>query len=588
MPTLTINPSQVQVGTSYQVILSPDVNWHHHVVLYESVDQSTWGSVYQWNTLGGAGTLVWTGTKTSAGTWYYKGIDYDVSNNPYGTTNIGTLIVTAAAPTLSLSANPTTVIYYPASGGTSILIGSMVYGGSGIAGTLTFQVYDNNRSTLFYSSSITTSNGYGTLIIYPSLWAGSAYQVQVRAIGTTAQGVGTSSWVQITWYSGTGTLTISAPSQVYENQSFNVNFVLSGSGTISNQPILVYRNGSYIGSALTNSSGTASWSDSLAAGTYIYQGSYAGSIGNLTACSSGTAQVQVLQSSLQLSIQANPSIVIYNPPSSGTTIIIGSMTNSGAGIGGTLTFQVYDTSKSTLYYSTSINTSNGYGTAILYPSLWSSQAQPYDTQIRIFGSSSAGTLFSSWQEVIWYASQGTLSISVPSTGNSGTAFNVSFALSGIGTNSGQYIYVYRNSALVGSSQTNSNGTAIWSDTETIGTYYFYGSYLGLPGNIAPCVSPVGTIVISGTGGIVILFQIYRDSDNNLLYQTYGTVELGGTNYIVLNPSDWNANQWQDYVIKVYGTYATQGSLLGDDAWFGPITIYLGTTTLSIIEVSSVG
>ncbi len=203
-----------------------------------------------------------------------------------------------------------------------------------------------------------------------------------------------------------------------------------------------------------------------------------------------------------LSLTANPTQCIHDPPSEGVVTLTATLTSGGTALSGkTITFKVYDSTKTTQYFSTTATTDTyGKATVQITPSLWGAK---YNTQIRAYfdGDATYAPATSDWVAVKWYGTSSTLTLTAPSSVNAGVQFQLQAVLK---TSAGAAIpsasiRLLRGGTEVATATPDNQGVAYFYQTLQQGSYTFQAIYDGAPGSFAPSQSSQITVTVSGTG-----------------------------------------------------------------------------------------
>lgn len=207
-----------------------------------------------------------------------------------------------------------------------------------------------------------------------------------------------------------------------------------------------------------------------------------------------------------LVLTADPAQCIHDPPSEGVVALTATLTSGGSALSGkTLTFKVYDPSRSAQYYSTTATTgTDGKATLQITPSLWTFlHPEAFHVQIgaEFAGDATYGASASDWVEVKWYGVGTTLTLTAPSSIDASVQFQLQAILK---TSPGavlanKNLRLLRGGTEVAVATTNSQGTAYFYQTLNPGTYSFQVVYDGQVGSFAPSQSSPLSISVTGTG-----------------------------------------------------------------------------------------
>jgi hypothetical protein len=319
---ISVDKTNPALNETYTITISPPSGgtFHHHLTLYESTDGgNTWNAVQTWQTLGSSTPVTYSTSKSTTGTYVYKAIDYDVSNNiidQSGTISVSVGGVTQTTLTLSVSPNP--IIHDPPSQGVATLTATLKAGSSAVSGkTITFAIVTTPGTQAIYTTTAQTgTDGTASVQITPSLWWASypeVLDVEVRAefAGDSQYGASQSSWVEVKWYRAQATLTITAPSTASAGVQFQISVKLDPqtySNEYQNKTIELWRDGSLIATAQTDTNGVAYFYQTLQPGSYSYQAKFNGEVGYLAPATS---------SSVSISVSGTGSLTLSATPGSG-------------------------------------------------------------------------------------------------------------------------------------------------------------------------------------------------------------------------------------------------------------------------------
>jgi hypothetical protein len=324
---ISVSKTNPALNETYTITISPPSGgyFHHHLTLYESTDGgNTWTAIQTWQTLGSSTPITYSTAKSTAGTYVYKAIDHDVSNNiidQSGTISVSVGGVPSTTLTLSISPNP--IIHDPPSEGVATLTATLQAAGSAVSGkTITFAIVTTPGTQAIYTTTAQTgSDGTASVQITPSLWWASypeVLDVEVRAefAGDSQYGGSQSSWIEVKWYRAQATLTLTAPSSASAGVQFQISVKLDPqtySNEYQNKTIELWRDGSLIATAQTDTNGVAYFYQTLQPGSYSYQAKFNGEVGHLAPATSSTATVSVSGTgSLTLSATPGSGQITYN------------------------------------------------------------------------------------------------------------------------------------------------------------------------------------------------------------------------------------------------------------------------------------
>ena len=325
---ISVDKTNPALNETYTITISPPAGgtFHHHLTLYESTDGgNTWNAIQTWQTFGSSTPVTYSTSKSTAGTYVYKAIDYDVSNNiidQSGTISVSVGGVTQT--TLALSVNPNPVIHHPAGEGVTTLTATLTSGGTALSNkTITFYVTQAGlEAPVIYSATAQTgSDGTASVQITPSLWWASypeVLDVEVRAEfnGDSQYGASQSSWIEVKWYRAQATLTLTAPSTASAGVQFQISVKVEPQAytyEYQGRPVELWRDGVQVATAYTNTNGVAYFYQTLQPGSYSYQAKFNGEVGHLAPSTSSTATVSVSGTgTLTLSATPGSGQITYN------------------------------------------------------------------------------------------------------------------------------------------------------------------------------------------------------------------------------------------------------------------------------------
>ncbi len=315
------------VNETYTITITPPQGgaFHHHVTLYESPDNGqTWNSIQTWQTLGSSTPLHKQLSKSTAGSYQYKAIDYYIDNSIADQSGIITVTVGGTQTSLDLVCNPNPVIADPPSEGVVTCTATLTSGGSGLSGkTIYFYVREGSPSgeTLYQTSQTTNENGVANVPLAPSLWNSTHWDPYIVAEfqGDSTYGPSSDN-EQVKWYRTTGTLSLSCPSEVQAGVQFQLTAQLqAGSGEdVFTKLIELYRGGVKVTEAYTSyqgipATGIAYFYQTLQQGQYTFQAKFGGEVGHIAPCQS-TGKTVTATGTGGLSLTATPgsSQITYN------------------------------------------------------------------------------------------------------------------------------------------------------------------------------------------------------------------------------------------------------------------------------------
>ena len=325
---ISVNKTNPALNETYTITISPPSGgtFHHHLTLYESTDGgNTWTAIQTWQTLGSSTPVTYSTSKSTAGTYTYKAIDYDVSNNildQSGTISVSVGGVTQTTLTLSVSPNP--VINDPPSEGPTTLTATLKAGNNPLSGkTITFVVVPAGAlgTTIYTTTAQTNTDGIASVQITPSLWWSSYpnvldVQVRVEFAGDSQYGCSLSDWIEVKWYRAQATLTLTAPSTASAGVQFQISVKLDPqtySNEYQNKTIELWRDGVKVATAQTDTNGVAYFYQTLQPGSYSYQAKFNGEVGYLAPATSSSVSISVSGTgSLTLSATPGSGQITYN------------------------------------------------------------------------------------------------------------------------------------------------------------------------------------------------------------------------------------------------------------------------------------
>jgi hypothetical protein len=324
---ISVDKTNPALNETYTITIYPPAGgaFHHHLTLYESTDGgNTWNAVQTWQTLGSSTPRTYSTSKSTAGTYTYKAIDYFIDNSiadQSGTINV--IVGSTTSTTLTLSVNPNPIINDPPAEGPTTLTATLTSGGSGVSGkTITFRVTQVGIETpaLYTTTAQTGTDGTASVQITPSLWWASypnVLDVQVRAefAGDSQYGASQSSWVEVKWFRAQSTLTLTAPSSVSAGVQFQISVKVEPQAytyEYQGRPVELWRDGVQVATAYTNTNGVAYFYQTLQAGSYSYQAKFNGEVGQLAPSTSSTANITATGTgSLTLSATPGSGQILY-------------------------------------------------------------------------------------------------------------------------------------------------------------------------------------------------------------------------------------------------------------------------------------
>ncbi|MBC7330263.1 fibronectin type III domain-containing protein [bacterium] len=325
---ISVDKSNPALNETYTITISPPQGgaFHHHVTLYESTDGgNTWTALQTWQTLGSSTPLNYSTSKSTAGTYTYQAIDYYIDNSIADQSGTIDVNVGGASPTtLTLSVDPNPVVHDPAGEGVATLTATLTADGTPLSGkTITFRVTQVGIRTpdLYTTTSETGTDGTASVQISPSLWWASYPDVLDVEVGAEFggeypnYGPSYSDWIEVKWYRADTTLTLTAPSSVSAGVQFQILVKLEPqtySNEYQDKTIELWRDGSKVATAQTDTNGVAYFYQTLQPGTYSYQAKFNGEIGHLAPATSSTVEITATGAgSLTLSATPGSGQILY-------------------------------------------------------------------------------------------------------------------------------------------------------------------------------------------------------------------------------------------------------------------------------------
>jgi hypothetical protein len=319
---ISVDKYNPALNETYTITISPPQGgaFHHHLTLYESTDGgNTWTAVQTWQTLGSSTPRTYSTSKSTAGTYTYKAIDYFIDNSIADQSGTIQVTVGGSQTTLTLSVNPNPVVWDPPREGATQLTATLTSGGSGLSGkTITFRVRSDPNGTDLYSTTAQTgTDGTASVQITPSLWNSTDYDPYVRAefAGDSQYGASQSEWIQVKWYRINSYINLTCPSSASAGVQFQIIAELGPKDNIQeyyNKTIELLRDDVKVAEAQTNTQGVAYFYQTLQQGTYTFKARYNGTPGELNAYTTSGQSVTVTGTgSLTLSATPGSGQILY-------------------------------------------------------------------------------------------------------------------------------------------------------------------------------------------------------------------------------------------------------------------------------------